>query len=263
VSAPAPDPAALAVLAPVALALVVAARRHPRWPARRTLLGLGGLAMLAAAATLDARTGERLSAHMVQHMLLGLVAAPLLVASAPVRLALGTLPAPARRRLGRSLHRPSLRALTHPLAGLAIFVAVLAVVHVPAVYEAALRDPLLHASEHALLLWSAIALWVPLVGADPLPRRAGPVARVGVLIAAMAAMSALGATLVALPKLAYPVYAGLGGDPLRDQALAGGVMWVASMVVVLPALLTLAWSALWAEERAQLARERHATGGTA
>jgi cytochrome c oxidase assembly factor CtaG len=261
VNALAPDPAALAALAPLALGLVLAARRHSRWPARRTLLGLGGLAALAVAFGLEARAGERLSAHMVQHMLLGLVAAPLLVASAPVRLALGTLPAPARRRLARALHHPALRALTHPLAGLAIFVVVLAGVHVPAVYEAALRDPLLHAGEHALLLWSAIALWVPLVGADPLPRRAGAVARVSVLIAAMTAMSALGATLAALPKPAYPAYAGLGGNPLRDQALAGGVMWVAGMVVVLPALLALAWSALWAEERAQRARERHATGG--
>jgi putative membrane protein len=86
------------------------------------------------------------------------------------------------------------------------------------------------------------------------------VMRVGVLIAAMTAMSVLGAILVALPQAAYPAYAAsthaLGHDPLRDQALAGGVMWIGGMVVVLPALLVLAWSALRAEERAQRVRDR-------
>jgi cytochrome c oxidase assembly factor CtaG len=84
---------------------------------------------------------------------------------------------------------------------------------------------------------------------------------VAVLIAAMTAMSALGATLASLPRIAYPAYVApthaLGHDPLHDQALAGGIMWVSGMIVVLPALLALASDALWAEERAQRRRERH------
>jgi cytochrome c oxidase assembly factor CtaG len=252
------DPVALATPAAGALALVLIARRHPRWPARRTMAGVGGLAVLAVASMLEGAAGERLSMHMLQHTLIGLVAAPLLVAAAPVRLAHGTLSPRARRRLARELHRPALRAFVHPLAGLSIFVATLALVHAPPFYDAALRHPLLHAGEHALLLWSAIALWVPIVGADPLPRRAGPVARVGVLIGAMTAMSALGAALAGLPHVAYLAYATRGGDALRDQALAGGIMWVGGMAIVLPALLRLAWSALWAEERAQQACERRA-----
>jgi putative membrane protein len=263
VTALVPEPGMLAVLVTLALVLAGAARRHPRRPVRRTVLGLAGLAALGAASAggLDARAHELLSAHMVQHGLVQLVAAPLLVASAPVRLALGTLPRGARRRLAHALHHPSLRLLSHPLAGLAIFVGVLALVHLPAVYDAALRSPGLHAVEHAGLLWSAIALWAPIVGADPLPHRSGAVMRVGVLIAAMTAMSVLGAILAALPQAAYPAYAapaayGLGQDPLQDQALAGGVMWIGGMVVVLPTLLVLAWSALRAEERAQRVRDR-------
>jgi cytochrome c oxidase assembly factor CtaG len=257
----APSPAAIALLLAMALVLATAARRHRRWPLRRTLAGLAGLMALAVASAegLDQRAGELLSAHMLQHALIQLVAAPLLVASAPVRLALGTLPGAARRRLARLLHCAPLRTLSHPLSGLSIFAVTLALVHVPPIYEAALRHPILHAAEHALLLWSAIALWAPIVGADPLPRRAGPVARVGVLISAMVAMSALGATLASLPSLAYPVYAGpaiaLGRDPLHDQALAGGIMWVAGMAIVLPTLVALAWNALWAEERAQRVRD--------
>jgi cytochrome c oxidase assembly factor CtaG len=256
-----PDPAALALLVPAALALVLCARQRRRWPAWRTRAGLAGLATLALASTawFDERSSALLSIHMLQHALVQLVAAPLLVAAAPVRLTLGALAPPARRRLIRLLHRPLPRMLSHPLAGTTIFVVVLALVHVPAVYELALRHPWLHAAEHAALLWSAIALWAPIIGADPLPHRAGAIGRVGALIAAMTAMSALGAILATLPSLAYPSYAGatsaLSRDPLRDQALAGGIMWVGSMVVVLPALLWLAWSALWAEECAQRVRE--------
>ncbi len=261
-SALVPEPVLLALLLAAGLAFAAAARRRARWPRRRTAAAVAGLAALglAMAPVVDERAGALLSMHMVQHALLALVAAPLLVASAPVRLALGTLPRAPRRRLARLLHGRALRALARPLPGLAIFVVALAVVHLPPVYEAALRAPLVHAATHALLLWSAIALWVPLVGADPIPRQAGAVTRVGVLIAAMAAMGALGAALAALPRLAYPAYAAptiaLGHDPLADQVLAGGIMWVGGMVVVLPALLALAWRALSAEERAQLARER-------
>jgi cytochrome c oxidase assembly factor CtaG len=262
-----PAPGAVAVLVPVALALVVAARRHPRWRRRRTLAGLAGLAALAVASAsgLDDRAAQLLSAHMLQHALIQLVAAPLLVAAAPVRLALGTLRSPARRRLARLLHR--WHVLTHPAVGLTVFVVALALVHLPAVYDGALRHPLLHAGEHALLLWSAIALWVPIIGADPVPQRTGAIARVAVLIAAMTAMSALGATLTSISRVAYPAYVAptvaLGHDPLRDQALAGGIMWVSGMVAVLPALLVLAWNALWLEERTQRRRERHVALGAA
>jgi len=254
-----------ALLLVAAAVLVAAARRHRRWPPARTAAGLGGLATLgvAFAPGLDERSAQLLSAHMLQHGLVALVAAPLLVAAAPVRLALGTLPRTWRRSLARLLHRPWLRLLAHPISGLVIFVAVLAAVHVPAVYEAALLTPALHGAEHAALLWSAIALWAPLVAADPLPHRAGALARVGVLIGAMTAMAALGAFLAAAHRVVYPSYAApsiaLGRDPLQDQALAGGIMWIGGMVVVLPALLALAWAALAGEERRERARE--AAGG--
>jgi cytochrome c oxidase assembly factor CtaG len=255
----------LALLLGVAALLVAAARRHRRWSPARTAAGLGGLAVLGVAfgSGLEERSAQLLSAHMLQHGLVGLVAAPLLVAAAPVRLALGALPRGPGRSLARLLHRPWLRVLAHPLTGLALFVAVLAIVHVPSVYEAALRGSFLHGVEHAALLWSAIALWAPLVGADPLPHHAGVVARVGVLIAAMTAMAALGAILAAAHGIVYPSYAAptieLRHDPLQDQALAGGIMWIGGMVVVLPALLALAWGALAREERRQRARE--AVGG--
>jgi putative membrane protein len=246
--------------------LVAAARRHRRWPRARTAAGLGGLGALALAfaPALDERATELLSAHMLQHALVALVGAPLLVAAAPLRLALGALPREHARNLARLLRDRRLRALAHPATGLALFVGVLAVVHVPAVYEAALRTPALHGAEHAALLWSAIALWAPIIGADALPHRAGALTRVAVLVAAMTAMAVLGAVLAAARGIVYPSYAlpsiALGHDPLADQALAAAIMWIGGMIVVLPALLWLAWDALAREERRQRAREALGTG---
>jgi cytochrome c oxidase assembly factor CtaG len=246
---------AVAALLACAALLVVAARRHRRWPRARTAAGLGGLAALALAfaAPLDDRASVLLSAHMLQHALVALVAAPLLVAAAPLRLALGALPRAQARRLARALRGRRLRALAHPATGLAVFVVVLAVVHLPAVYEAALRHPLAHGAEHAALLWAAIGLWA-------LPRRSGVLARVSVLVAAMTAMAALGAVLAAARGVVYPWYATRSADPLADQALAGAIMWIGGMLVVLPALLALAWAALAREERRQRAREALGAG---
>jgi cytochrome c oxidase assembly factor CtaG len=256
----------LALLLGCAALLVAAARRHRRWPRARTAAGLGGLGVLGLAfgPGLDERATELLSAHMLQHALVALVAAPLLVAAAPVRLALGALPRARARSLARLLRDRRLRPLGHPATGLVVFVAVLAVVHVPAVYEAALRAPGLHGAEHAALLWSAIALWAPIMGADALPHRAGALTRVAVLVGAMTAMAVLGAVLAAARTIVYPSYAvpsiALGHDPLGDQALAGAIMWIGGMVVVLPALLWLAWAALAREERRQRAREALGAG---
>ena len=244
---------ALGLLAATAVLLVWAARRHPRWPAHRTVAGLAGLGALAVAlgSGIDARGDELLSVHMVQHALLSLVAAPLLVLAAPVRLALGTLPRTERKNLARALHSPPARLLSHPVAGLVLFAGTLLVVHVPAVYDGALQDPVLHGVEHAALFWSAIALWAPVIAADPLPHHPGPLTRFAVLAAAMGVMGVLGA---AIAVAGGPVYTHYAPD-LGDQRLAGGIMWIGGMGTVLPAMLLLVFGALMAEERRQRVRE--------
>lgn len=237
-----------------------ASRGGGGWPWSRTLAWLGGLATLAIALGpgVDAAADARLSAHMIQHGLLSLVAAPLLVAGAPVRLALRTLSRRDARRLARALHARPVRWLSRPVAGLALFAAVLAVVHVPAVYVFALEHPAAHGAEHAALFWSAVALWAPLIAADPVPARPGPLAGFVVLVLAMSAMGAVGAAIAASERVLYAPYAAGSADPLADQGLAGGLMWMGGSLVVIPVMLALAWRALAAEERRQLVRDRRA-----
>ncbi len=245
---------ALIVVLPAAALLLLGARRHPRWPRHRTLAGLAGLTALLVAGLLGARADEQLSVHVIEHQLISMVAAPLLVAAAPVRLALGAGGSGLRAGLARALHTAPARALAQPLVGLTLFSAVMLAAHLPAAQALTQRSAFAHAAEHVALLWAAIALWVPLVGVDPLPHRTGMAGRLATLVAAMSVMASLGAWLSALPRPAYAAY-----PDLADQHLAGGLMWEGGMVVLLPAILACAWGALMHEERGQQARDRHAT----
>jgi putative membrane protein len=249
--------AAAAAVVPWALLYawgLVRVGRRPGWAAAAWAAGL--LVLLAATAPwMDRAADDRLSMHMVQHEVIGLVAAPSLAAGAPVRLAFAAASRGGRRRLAALLRRPFLRAMTHPAVGVAIYASVLATVHLPAVYALALRSGAVHGAVHAALLWSALLLWLPLIGADPLPHRPSATATVSALIAAMGAMGVLGTILAAEQHVVYAPYAKRTTDALADQHLAGGLMSVGGMVVVLPALLALAWRALVAEERRATVRE--------
>jgi cytochrome c oxidase assembly factor CtaG len=112
---------------------------------------------------------ERLSAHMLEHMVIWVIAAPLLAAGAPVRLAFYSLPRGARRTLGRCLHSRIVSAITAPTVSILLFSAALMVTHIPAIYGLALSNPRVHEIEHGLYLLASVLVWAPLLGVDPLP----------------------------------------------------------------------------------------------
>ena len=156
-------------------------RRSRRWPLRRSACFLGGLAVLLVAldSGIGAGADEHLSDHMVEHMLIWLVVAPLLVAGAPVRLALFALGTTGRRRLGRALRSDPVRWLTGPLVSTALFSAVILATSLPAVFDLTLENDYVHVAEHALYLLTATLVWAPLIGADPLPHRSPSPAAAG------------------------------------------------------------------------------------
>src|SRR5581483_4341947 len=108
-------------------------RRGRPWPRGKTLCFLSGLAVLVVDlySGIGTQADARLSAHMVEHMVMWVVVAPLLTAGAPIRLALYALPPAGRRRLGRWLHARTVRALTRPVGCVALFAAVVLVTHLP------------------------------------------------------------------------------------------------------------------------------------
>jgi hypothetical protein len=155
-------------------------RRGRQWPKHRTFFFLAGLA--TAGIDLCSRVGTeadtRLSAHMLEHMILWTIVAPLLAAGAPVRLAFRSLPRAGRRQLARYMHSRMVSALTSPVGSVSLFCAVILVTHILAVYGLALTNECLHETEHGLYLLTALLVSAPLIGADPRGRAARAGARI-------------------------------------------------------------------------------------
>jgi putative membrane protein len=219
-------------------------RRAGSWLVARSAAFAAGLVAIAVAllSPLDARAEHLLSAHMAQHLLLGLVAPLCIAAGAPVRLALAASRA---RRWVRAVHALPLR----PAFGWAAFTAVMLGTHFTGLYELAVRDPFVHALEHLAYLLAGLAVWVPLVAADPLPHPPGPAARFVWLLAAMPPMGLVGARLLT-GEIVYPSY-----PSLADQRTAAGVMWGAGSLLMSAALVAIVFAALLREEARQRRKE--------
>lgn len=234
-----------------------------RWPLRRTAAFLAGLAVLLAAlgSGLAVRAEGLLSAHVVEHLLVTMVAAPLLVAGAPVALALRALRGPPHARLAEAVRSPAAGALTHPAVAWSLFATVTVGMHVPAIYEGALRSPPLHALEHMALLGTAILFWLPLVGTNPVRHRLSALGGVLYLLLAMVPMTAVGVTLAASTSVRYAPHLEaareLGVSALADQRAGGTIMWVGGTLLLVVAVLALGMRALLREERRAVARERY------
>ena len=221
-------------------------RQRDVWRARcfaGSLVILG----IALVSPLDALAGALASAHMVQHVLLLLVAAPLLALSAPSSTLLRGSPLPLRQAAGRwrrraGLTHRNLRVLRHPVAVWLLHVAVLWSWHAAVPYDAALDSGLLHAVEHATFLVTALWFWQVVMGA----RGAGRVPQgLGVLLVfGMAMQSVFLSALLTFART--PWYAGYaattapwGLEPLADQQLAGVIMWIPAGLVYLAVGVTL------------------------
>jgi len=243
------DALLVAELAAAGAAYLVGARRVRRWPARRTAAFAGGLALMAVALiALDGAAHRTLSGHMVQHLLLVFGAAPLLVLGSPVALALRATGAPARRVL-------RLGALGHPVAGYVALVGTMAATHLTGIYEAALAHPALHAGEHVAYLGAAVLFWRPVLGADPVPGRPGPVGRLLYLMLASGPLSLVGVVMEASRHPWYAAYAGRPGA-LADQHVAGALMWVGGGLALAAITVGASWAGLRREHARRLEYER-------
>jgi putative membrane protein len=216
----------------------------------RAVAFYGGLVVLAAAlmSPLDALASTLFSGHMAQHLLLMVVAAPLLAYARPTAAFVAGLPAGGRDLVRRSRVRGTARALLNPVVVWVIGAVALWAWHMPALYEAALAHEPLHVLEHASFFGAALLFWSVVFASGTrrgLPR---PVAIVLVFASGVQG-SALGAVLLFASTPLYAVHeAGArlwDVSPLADQQLAGALMWSppALMYIVVMGWLLVRWFA--------------------
>jgi putative copper resistance protein D len=229
----------------LALARVVN-RAHPSSPVPRLRVAawLSGVAVIGVAlvSAVDVLADDLFSVHMLQHLLLAMVAPPLLALGAPVTLALRSSPPRLRRGiLLPLLHSRAVKAVSWPPVGWAAFAIVMWATHFTPLFNAALENELIHWGEHLLYVGAGCLFWWPVIGADPLRWRLGPLARIAYLAAQMPLNTAVGLAIYFAPSILYPHYAlpgrTWGPDPLIDQQIAGIVMWGAGDLILLGAVV--------------------------
>jgi putative membrane protein len=215
-------------------------------PVRRSVAFAAGLTALAFAllSGIDRYDTALFSVHMIQHVLLTLVAAPLIALAAPITLLLRVAsPATRRRWILPVLHARLTRILAFPVVAWVIFAGVMWVSHFSPLFDAALEDPLVHDLEHALFLGSGLLFWWPAVALDPAPWRMPHPARALYVFLQMPQNTFLAVVLLNVGVALYPHYATLalpwGPSALADQATAAGIMWLAGDAIFLAAILAI------------------------
>ncbi len=200
-----------------------------------------GVLLVALISPLHALSEELAAAHMLQHMLIMVVAAPLFVFGSPGHVLLWSLDSNWRPIVARWSRAFPMWAFAGLLWPWLLHVAVLWFWHWPPAYQAALADPLLHDAQHLSFFAAACVYWRGIV--DPACRyRLQPLVAVGSLFATSLVAMLLGIFLALSPEIWYEAYrwrtAAWSLTPLADQQLAGLLMWMPACLVY-PAVAAL------------------------
>src|SRR5215210_425490 len=196
---------------------------------------------------------ERLSVHMLQHMLIGDLAAFLITIGMTGPLLQPILVKPGIRRL---------RWLAHPLVAVPLWIAVYYAWHLPALYQAALHSDVVHATEHATMFAAGLALWMGLLGPLPKPAWFDNVAALAYVLVVRFAGTVIANVFLWSSSPFYPDYEALGRtngfDAAEDQSLAGAIWMVEGSVVTICVLgwLFTRWMAQGAEAEALVEHAR-------
>ena len=213
-----------------------------------------GLAVLALGmlGPPDAYGGDLMSAHMAQHLLIGDIAAPFLLAGMRAPLLLFYLPRNVLVLLARRhLLRRIFRVLRKPLVALPLYVLTIYAWHLGTLFEGALRDPLLHALQHECFIAANLLLWWPVI--EPARRRMGAgLWKIGYIFAARMSTMFLGMIFVFSKGILYVDQYGRGTreglSAMTDQQTAGGMMMSLDIVIMISAAAWFFWNASQAHD---------------
>ncbi len=216
----------MTTVAPIAVAAVLgygalmglAHRRERGWRAWRALCWAAGVTVAAVAALGPVADHMDFRAHMIGHVLLGMLAPLLLVLAAPVTLALRALPVAAARRVSGVLRSRAVAAATHPVVTAVLTVGGLWMLYRTGLYAASMRHPTVLLLVHVHVFLAGWLFTHSLVGPDPAPHRPGLPVRAAVLVLVVAAHDVLAKTLYAHP----PAGVDPGGAAVGAQVMYYG-----------------------------------------
>src|SRR5580704_5967738 len=236
------------------------AHRHPArpWPWWRTALFLGGLAVvvLATESGIGSYDDVLFWDHMVQHLLLLMVAPPLLVVGQPATLLLHASRNPLHTWAKKVLRSRVLAAITWPPFGVALYVGVIVGTHLTGFMNLVETNSGIHDAEHALYLISGYLYFLPLIGREPIRWKVSYPSRIFLLFIAMPVDAFTGLILGSESSNPFPALAdqrpGWAPSPISDVHIGGAVMWVggAGIMFALVMAVFFAWS-----------REKRSDGG--
>ncbi len=218
----------------------------PPWRAITFLAGLFSL-WVALASPMDVFNGFVLTAHMLQHMVLMMIAPPLILLGAPLIPMVRGLPIFAAREFAGpfvnwSVARKIGNTLINPVCALLLMGVAMFAWHIPALYELALRSAAWHQVEHACFFITSLIFWWPVVQPWPSKMQWPRWAMVPYLLIADLQNTVLSAILVFSDRVLYPSYSTAPRlfrfSALQDQAAAGAIMWVmGSLAFIVPAVV--------------------------
>ncbi|MFI6345456.1 cytochrome c oxidase assembly protein [Streptomyces sp. NPDC050560] len=262
--------ACLVGLALYGSALARLLRRGDAWPVGRSVSFVLGvlLVLLTMCTRLNDYGMVMFSVHMVQHMIISMLAPLLLLLGAPVTLALRALPVAGRGRTGPRevllafLHSRFLRVVTHPGFTIPVFIASLYGLYFTPLFDSLMGSAVGHAAMMVHFLLVGLVFFWPIMGIDPGPHRPGHVMRMLELFAGMPFHAFFGIALMMASGPMVDAYkhppASLGIEALSDQTAAGGIAWAFSEVPSVIVLLALLFQWYRSEQRQARRADRQA-----
>lgn len=236
------------------------------WQLASYVIGIISIGV-AVLSPIDALASRLLSMHMVQHLLLLMVAPLFILLANPLAAFLWGLPGRTRRGIGCLFSkgfpfRHVVWSLTLMPVTWSIYVVNLWVWHHPALYQLALSNEWVHDLQHVLFFFTAMLFWWPIV--NPAPRLHGLISygyRIIYLVAATLQNTLLGMAISLPEHVLYPFYAIVpqlvGLRPINDQALGGGIMWVSGHMYLIPILILVARMFAYEEETLRKGSAEH------
>lgn len=249
------DPAAALVIATLGSTWWSLVRRHRSWPRTRVLAGAGALAVAVVATQSGIATHDTssLTAHVLQHVLLGMALPILAALAAPVTLVLQAADPATRAVVRRVLRHPATAVVSRPVVGFLVFGSSVVVLTFSPLLDVAARNDVVHVLVHAHLVVSGSLFAWPVVGADPVPSRPGHGARLLLVLASVPFHAFVGVALLAAPAPLFDAY-----PSLPDQRRAAGMLWAAGEVLTLAAAVVVFRSWYAADRRAAARADRRA-----